>query len=530
MKSIQTADVEFINNLPQELINAVGTYREKGRETEDTRLYARKNLDFRQIVDRSFPTMLIIDYADIEKELKKYQVIGPSLKQALGDRYDPKFEKDFKQSKLTDSEIAYILEIIKSSVQQFITKCESITQKGLIRALNTTIQYELPEKTVLNALDEIFIDTFYLSDVSTPNREVFIYRSFDSIGASLTNIINTRLSAASTKTVNSIGELLNFGHTATGYQQDDEIVVQFNSPKLINIIFDVITNTSADDQGLQAATAASVNFVQQSGQVEDYITIDKSFSDGFLKVFVKIGGNIVKFENAVINQYRGSVVERTTSTKSDSKTLQKLAQLIKATGSGLGSRIARLLTRGRSSASILDFIATSIMSAIKGETVKSFKQTVSTKKITKFKNKVPIIVGFTKGTKKIKLPRVTEGPPKPLLSDKVKLESSLINLKNLLDSNLVQTVKQNMGAGNRRDVLNLRSGRFAESVRVERLTQGRSGMVTAYYNYMRNPYGTFSQGGRQERPRSRDPKLLISKSIREVAAQAKITRLRAVLV
>jgi hypothetical protein len=170
------------------------------------------------------------------------------------------------------------------------------------------------------------------------------------------------------------------------------------------------------------------------------------------------------------------------------------------------------------------------MSAIKGETIKSFKQTVSTKKITKFKNKVPIIVGFTKGTKKIKLPRVTEGPPKPLLSDKVKLESSLINLKNLLDSNLVQTVKQNMGAGNRRDVLNLRSGRFAESVRVERLTQGRSGMVTAYYNYMRNPYGTFSQGGRQERPRSRDPKLLISKSIREVAAQAKITRLRAVLV
>jgi len=87
-----------------------------------------------------------------------------------------------------------------------------------------------------------------------------------------------------------------------------------------------------------------------------------------------------------------------------------------------------------------------------------------------------------------------------------------------------------MGTGTRRDVLNLRSGRFAESVRVERLTQSRNGMISAFYNYMRNPYATFSAGGKQELPRSRDPKLLISRSIRQVAEQAKITRLRAILV
>lgn len=117
-----------------------------------------------------------------------------------------------------------------------------------------------------------------------------------------------------------------------------------------------------------------------------------------------------------------------------------------------------------------------------------------------------------------------EARKRQLTSDK------LLSLQSLLNSNLVQTVKQNMGGGNRRDILNLRSGRFAESVKVERLTQGREGMITAYYNYMRNPYATFSQGGKQQLPRSRDPKLLISKSIREIAAQAKITRLRAVLV
>jgi hypothetical protein len=87
-----------------------------------------------------------------------------------------------------------------------------------------------------------------------------------------------------------------------------------------------------------------------------------------------------------------------------------------------------------------------------------------------------------------------------------------------------------MGTGSRRDILNLRTGRFAESAKVERMTQSREGMITAFYSYMRNPYGTFSDGGRQESPKSRDPKLLISKSIRQIAELQVRNRLRAVLV
>jgi hypothetical protein len=85
-----------------------------------------------------------------------------------------------------------------------------------------------------------------------------------------------------------------------------------------------------------------------------------------------------------------------------------------------------------------------------------------------------------------------------------------------------------MGSGNSRSVLNLRTGRFAESVKVERLSESRAGMITAFYSYMKNPYATFSDGGQQQSPRSRDPKLLISKSIREIAAQQVGNRLRAV--
>jgi len=107
---------------------------------------------------------------------------------------------------------------------------------------------------------------------------------------------------------------------------------------------------------------------------------------------------------------------------------------------------------------------------------------------------------------------------------------NLLSLHNLLNLKLQQVVRENMGTGNRRDVLNYRSGRFAQSVEVVNVSEARTGAVTAFYTYMKNPYATFSQGGKQQYPRSRDPKTLISKSIRQVAQELAVNRLRTVLV
>jgi len=107
---------------------------------------------------------------------------------------------------------------------------------------------------------------------------------------------------------------------------------------------------------------------------------------------------------------------------------------------------------------------------------------------------------------------------------------NLISLQNLMNAQLQDVISANMGDGSRRDLLNYRTGRFASTAEVKRLSIIREGMITAFYDYMRNPYGTFSTGGRQEYPRSRDPKLLISKSIRQIAAEVVNNRLRAVLV
>ena len=115
-------------------------------------------------------------------------------------------------------------------------------------------------------------------------------------------------------------------------------------------------------------------------------------------------------------------------------------------------------------------------------------------------------------------------------SQSIILSNSLTSLQNLLSANLSEKIKQNMGNGSRRDILNLRTGRFAESAKVERISESRAGMLTVFYSYMKYPYQTFEPGFKQGSPASRNPKLLIAKSIRDIAGQIVANRLRSVSV
>lgn len=87
-------------------------------------------------------------------------------------------------------------------------------------------------------------------------------------------------------------------------------------------------------------------------------------------------------------------------------------------------------------------------------------------------------------------------------------------LQNLLNEILPATVAQNMTS----PALNYRTGRFANSVRVDGITQGpRGGNTMIEATYMTNPYETFAPGGQKYTPQ-RDPERLIKRSIRQVAS------------
>ena len=93
-----------------------------------------------------------------------------------------------------------------------------------------------------------------------------------------------------------------------------------------------------------------------------------------------------------------------------------------------------------------------------------------------------------------------------------KVAESPIALRNLLNEALPQTVAMNMGS----PALNYRTGRFANSARVENVAIGPKGGTAIDYTYMKFPYQTFEPGGKQGSTQ-RDPRKIIGESIRELA-------------
>jgi hypothetical protein len=129
-------------------------------------------------------------------------------------------------------------------------------------------------------------------------------------------------------------------------------------------------------------------------------------------------------------------------------------------------------------------------------------------------------------SKSIKIATNTSSKPNPIRTLSGQFYS-LASLQQLLNANLQNVIAANMGDGSQRNILNYRTGRFAGSVKVENMSQSRKGMITAFYSYMKNPYQTFEPGFRQGSPKTRDPKLLIAKSIREIAETRVANRMRA---
>lgn len=99
--------------------------------------------------------------------------------------------------------------------------------------------------------------------------------------------------------------------------------------------------------------------------------------------------------------------------------------------------------------------------------------------------------------------------------------SSMLQMIAMINKELPDTVRKNMQP----PALENRSGRFADSVRVTEVAQTPRGFPSVGYTYQRRPYEVFEMGspGPWSSP-ERDPRKLIDKSIREIAARMAIGR------
>ena len=111
--------------------------------------------------------------------------------------------------------------------------------------------------------------------------------------------------------------------------------------------------------------------------------------------------------------------------------------------------------------------------------------------------------------------KVVQRQPKRRLRTSGGQFTSAMNIHAILNAKIKEEVADNMGKGG---ALVYRTGRFADSVSVEKVMQSRQGTLTAFYTYMKAPYQTFERGFKQGSLR-RDPRKLISASIREIARE-----------
>lgn len=156
----------------------------------------------------------------------------------------------------------------------------------------------------------------------------------------------------------------------------------------------------------------------------------------------------------------------------------------------------------------------------------NIKEGKNLKKLTK--NKTKPNLGKTKVSKKKKVKakrgRRATGKVGPLkLAKKTSGTSgtSNISLLALLNAKITETVSKNMG----KPALVYRTGRFARSVKISDIAftaKGYPSIGYSYENTEEKPYGTFENAAKWGA--QRDPRKLIDKSIREIAAELTIGR------
>lgn len=230
-----------------------------------------------------------------------------------------------------------------------------------------------------------------------------------------------------------------------------------------------------------------------------YATLNKDFKDSLLSV----SANVVLIQDTLENRGRFAAREQ---------------QFVNAVFKVLEDQLPNV----NFSNNLKEEIEQRLYDAFSGKQSKSSK---STKKLD---------LGTKTVKSKTKATTQKANLPEPRFKNlETKRSIGLTRLLSLLNNHLQDVVSANMQdpddyeRGSRK-LLTYRTGRFAESAKVERLTASRNGAITAFYSYMKYPYATFSAGGRQQNPRSRDPKSLISKSIREIAAKYVAEQMRAV--
>jgi hypothetical protein len=504
------------------------------RDFDTAKLESKK---LRDLIDSNLPTFYIVDVDLIVKELADNLGFGNF---SGNDEYiKSKFPKKEKLIKfLHDTVKESVLTIPQKPFLPFIDKVEKdfdslvatlAKRTSYIGYRNATTTFQFKLRSQGKALG-VFIasDAASIVDNLGKNAYVVIAPTFNSAVEKVNAGLNKSLREAFSKTYDidlkpysasasmqnrfTIGDFINAGHTAA-FDVNSKLI-GINMPLAQERQF--LLSGSQKSEGLELAIADlyldanydikfKQNFTEKAGKMLDMqfsfvVTMPSAFNTNTLRTQ----------ELSRIKAYIGDTI------------LPTIAEQAKNKFKGGLLDDASLNTGA--SPSLSEYLNSLLVENLKGNKSPRVVKTSTASAKGKVKTHA-LVKSNAKATVKAKSGGLKVDAGK---ADTTQDIFNLFSLTNIINSQLQDVISANMGDGSSRNVLNYRTGRFASTVKVEQLTTSREGMITAFYSYMKNPYATFSAGGRQSRPASRDPKLLISKSIREIAQQVVSNKLRAV--
>lgn len=313
-------------------------------------------------------------------------------------------------------------------------------------------------------------------------------------------------------------KILNWGHTRTG----DRIL----SAKLMTALININNVQVASGTGDLATNLISRDFIQETGQINTEIRIHRGkLQKGNNEVLSLVIAS--EFVQKVIAQgvnYNQNILGPKEIAWSLEAAISRNPKILEALGVNSLAELTELLLNLKTSPNSVARIKDTVASALTGNLAKL--NNVFDKTLSKFNTKEKIKV------KKVVLKSPKGGKAPTTMANSLILNKpvSLIDLQLLINAHLQDVVSANMGDGFNKGILNYRTGRFAASVKVDRLTMTKEGLISAFYTYMKNPYQTFEPGFAQGSPATRSPKLLISRSIKEIAATKVHNRMRTVLI
>lgn len=393
-------------------------------------------------------------------------------------------------------------------------------------------------------INKIFGPRIALMSASMPSlgssntRYIFFSKGFKGLSGKINEIISKAFISGLEASLNigisfnvaetaPVGSVIHFAHTAL--KSGTESII--NTPAYAKLIFNT---ANAPDRGTRSPFSdplrASNHFKLKTGHVKVAIKADKQLLDN-VNVLMQFGLTFTTDHSSKLNLLMST--EESKYGKGKYTSAQEAAQATRGIISQrrTASIISALVTDnpqfGTSSPNLMEMLLIKYSRLLKDGKSPEQKTSVSKSKNITTKYYEPTKSGKPKALPNLK-PKAGNNKLPTLTQIKDAVKPSLISLQNLINRQLQDVISANMGDGNSRNILNYRTGRLAASAKVERMSESRAGMITAFYSYMKNPYATFSQGGRQSVPKTRDPKLLISKSIREIAATQVANQLRAV--